>query len=168
MTTNSPGPTLPQFRLAILGRQITLSRWGPALAGLPMVSQLKALTESEADYADLRFIGDPGKRELLITFAGGTPKDASRAVLADWAATVGATRVWLLDELLDPRGDVPADAKAVVRYLSCGVEITATGEYFWHRVRAAGCFPSRCAMCGATVPQMRLIGDHAEAGEGRR
>lgn len=154
--------TRPTARITIVGETLTVTRFDPALAR-PGAIQNELAEERGVAIADVAYLGEPGAHELVVT--AGSPEglsDEARAVLIDWAKTVGLRRVWLSDQVIDLSDEVAEVGTASVQCPTCLAEFTGNGFSFWQAVRSCGFLPTACRSCGGLLPQWDVAADGRE------
>lgn len=151
--------TRPHARITIVGETLTVTRYDPALARPGAMPSAEAKERSVA-IVDVAYLGEPGVHELVVT--AESPEglsDEARAVLIDWAKTVGLRRVWLSDQVIDLSDEVAEAGTASVQCPTCLAEFAAGGFSFWRAVRSCGFLPTACKACGGLLPQWDVAGD---------
>lgn len=141
----------PDARATIVGEQLTLIEWHPRLKPVALMPQ----SESAA-YADVRYVGEPGEREVLVTHeTPGAIDERIQSLFVSWAGRVGLKRVWFPDAIADIDARA-ATGDATVACSTCHTTITAGGFEFWEGVMRWGIFPNRCSSCGGVLAQWEL------------
>lgn len=101
--------------------------------------------------------------EIFIKFlADGDGVPDAKNVIAEWARSVGRTRVWFSDEVRDLRGAGAQCGTASVECPTCTEVWLEGGVEFWQMVRNQGEFPSTCLLCGCLLPQWTVESGAAE------
>src|SRR3954452_1299535 len=147
----------PDFRATITGDRITLVTWhchlwaphGPAGEHFRRGSRRRVVGALEILRDD---DGEPD--ELIVTVLSGSLTGRPRQRLIDWAATLGYTRAWLPDAIVDLTSE-PRRVGGLVeaRCPTCRYRCTDGHPDFWAMVRSWGHFPLGCPMCGGDLPQ---------------
>ena len=131
--------------------------WTPWLATSgPLNTLLQERGRAGVAIADLDVLREAGEAaELVVRFLAGD-RPAARAALARLARDAGYRRLWLPDRVVE----LPAwhPGRALTRCSGCRATLTDGEPAFWARVRASGCFPTVCPLCGSDLPQWCQIG----------
>jgi hypothetical protein len=138
----------PMCRATVRDGRITLNSWSPR-QWQGSGARPAALGSVSAAVLDLHPDGD----ELVVEHvAGPAPDDRDREALATWAGATGYRRLWLPDDLIE-LGDVLVVGHAAVTCPTCGARWEDGTTDFWLHVRAGGCFPGFCRVCGGSLPE---------------
>lgn len=151
----------PDFRAAIVGREVSLVEWDPRLSS----TNYLAGEGETARYVDLWYLGSHDDHDVLVTHDAPDGIDAEmRAALCKWAELVGHRRIWFSKDVVELAGPLPESRRASTSCQSCRRYVSAEGLGFWSNVRAYGTFPNRCAACGGVLPQWSI--EEAQEGAG--
>lgn len=155
MSDQLPNP-YPDARATIVEGQITIIEWDPRLLRTGFLSSCQG--RAQAVYADLRFLGDPEAREVVVSNdVPGAIDGEAREILTRWASQVGLARIFLPDEFVELRPEFNGSLDAAVTCPVCRHRITAGGLEFWLGVKRSGMTPTRCSSCGSAIPQMQIV-----------
>lgn len=156
--------TVPDYRATIRRRRVTLTHWGPWLAGGgPAGNLVRQRAEDGIALADLTVVRDEtGLADEVVVdlLCGDTPE--VRASVVSWAGAAGYRRVWLPDVIADVHGDPRVGGLARTRCGNCGVRFADDDPDFWVGVRRSGIFPAMCPLCGGDLPQWSVRRGGAE------
>jgi hypothetical protein len=140
----------PHARATILDDKITIVDWDPRFKRTSLLAGVR----SNAEYADLQFLGEPEPREVLVAHdVSDALSGRSQELLVAWAASVGLDRIWLLGELVDLSETREPAGRVSVTCPVCSAELSGHSLAFWAGVRSSGMFPTRCSSCGGNLPQ---------------
>ena len=136
----------PFARACIRGGRVTLNPWNPRMIrGGPMAMHMRRVRAALVDLfvvEETELIAEPVSRSRF------EPEHIE--ALVAWARSVGYSRIWLPDEVLDLRGE-PAGGTARVLCRSCGVrwedESTASGCRCGSRATSPATAPPAAARC---------------------
>ena len=140
---------------------MTLNPWNPRMIrGGPMAMQIRKVRAALVDL----FLAE--EDELIVEPVAQSRFAAEdAATVVAWARSVGYSRVWLPDEVLELDGE-PAGGAAKVLCRSCGARWADESHRFWLQVREQGHFPGYCPACGSSLPEWEVSNpDPSERGQ---
>jgi hypothetical protein len=148
----------PWARAVVVDGRLTLNCWTPFLmSGGPTRGLLAPLRDRGVVLADLSCWESGGREELIVEWVPeGAGSDEALATIEGWARTVGYVRVWSPGRVLDLGDAAFAGGRAVVECPTCGLAWDDDSADFWAVVRSNGCFPRRCLVCNASLPQWEV------------
>jgi hypothetical protein len=160
-------PPDPTWRATIRRGGLTLTGWAPFLISEgPLATLLPARERAGVTIADLTIYGADDDEVSVRYLALGTGREVADAKLTKWAQTVGYSRLWLPNRLVDLQ-PTALIGEASVRCPTCRSQWRDSTPNFWSIVRDAGSFPKWCPMCGCELPQW-TVGELSDAANPRR
>lgn len=142
----------PDFRLTISRGRVRLAAWAPWLLDGDRLGDHPGI--ALVDFTILRDDEQEPADEAIAAFLIGD-RPAARRTLVAWATAVGYQRLWLPDAVVGLEPDV--GSRVATACPVCKAHFSEESPDFWLMVRSLGCFPLECLVCGADLPQWRLV-----------